>query len=74
MHYLFAAARLFPYWALPLALVIGEIGVYFRRRRDKRQWIFFGISGTLVLVTFLWFGFRGDLRSDDWIRWILGRP
>ena len=72
MHVIYAIARLVPYWALPLAFVIAEVGRYFRRRGSSKQWTCFAIAALLGILTLLWIGFRGDLHSDAWVRSIVG--
>jgi hypothetical protein len=68
MHTLFVLAKVYPYWAIPLALVVGELGIFFRRRRSKKQRICWAGVGILLLGLILWFYFRGDLNSDRWIQ------
>lgn len=72
MHLIYTAMRFFPWWALPLALVIGELGVFFRRRASRTQFACFGVAGVLVLSALAWFFFRGDLHSDRWVRSAFG--
>lgn len=73
MRELFLAARFFPYWALPVTLILFELGRFFRRRQMGMQFVCFGTAGLLILLTLLWFVFRGDLHSDAWIRALVGR-
>ncbi len=68
MRFIFLIARLYPYWALPGALVLGELGLYFRRNRSGLQYPFWFISLVLLVGIVLWFFYRGDLHSDQWIR------
>jgi hypothetical protein len=71
MHWIFAALRFYPYWALPAALLCFELGVFFRRRLSSIEWAFWGAVGFFVVSTLLWFGFRGDVNSDRWLKAIL---
>lgn len=73
MHSLFVLLRFYPYWALPAAFVIVELGMHYRRRKQKTQWVVFGISGVLSLTSLLWIVFRGDLHSDRWVRILLNQ-
>lgn len=67
MHFLYSVLRFFPFWVLPTAFILAEIGLFFRRRKSRLQFTFFGLAGFLFLLTLLWFGFRGDLYSDQWL-------
>ena len=71
MHVYFSIARFYPYWAVPVALVIGEMAVFFRRRESGLQWPLFGLGGLILFIAILWFVFRGDIHSDDWLKAIL---
>ncbi|OFZ81977.1 MAG: hypothetical protein A2583_07315 [Bdellovibrionales bacterium RIFOXYD1_FULL_53_11] len=71
MHTIFAAIRFFPYWGIPLAVVLGEIAWYFHRKRSIAQYYFWGLVGTLAVTTILWIVFRGDINSDEWTRQML---
>ncbi len=74
MHWLFAIARLYPFIAGSIVIVLMELGRYYRRRRHKHQWIWFGVSGFLIVTILIWLGFRGDKNSDLWIRYLIGNP
>ena len=70
MYILYALVRFYPVWALPLALLIGEVGIHLRRRKSRLQnycWFWVGFLG---LTTLLWIVFRGDLNSDKWVRFL----
>ncbi|MGZ3689001.1 MAG: hypothetical protein ACXVBW_11910, partial [Bdellovibrionota bacterium] len=68
MHTIFMMARFYPYWALPLAVLVGDIGLYFRRKKNDIQWALWSLAGFLVLGIIVWVAFRGDLNSDQWVR------
>lgn len=68
MRWIFILFRFFPYWAFPLSIVVFELGRHFHRKRSSHQWAFFSMAGALGLLTLVWFGFRGDLHSDEWVR------
>jgi hypothetical protein len=72
VHLIFAAARLFPYWALSLAFVLVELGRFYRRRLSAAQWVFWAGAGLLGTLSVLWFVFGGYSRSDQWVRYIFG--
>ena len=73
MHWLFAMVRFFPYWALPIALVLLETGVYFKRwKRWKPQFLCWGIAVVFLLAIGTWFFYRGDMNSDQWVRMMTG--
>lgn len=71
MRWIFIIARFLPYWAAPSAVVLFELGRHFRRRKSPNQWSAFGASAFLILLTLLWFVFRGDLYSDHWVKILL---
>jgi hypothetical protein len=72
MRYYFLLARLYPYWALPLAVVLVQLGIFFRRRKSPIQYACLGEAGLLLLGIVAWFVFRGDLYTDRWLRVIFG--
>lgn len=71
MHLIFLAVRTFPFWAVPVAIVFGQLGVYFWRRRSGLRFVFFGCAASLVIGAIAWIVFRGDLHSDAWVRAVL---
>lgn len=68
MHWLYAALRFYPFWAVPAALIMVELGRYYRRKAKKQQFFCFGLSAGLVLTSLLWLILRGDKYSDSWVR------
>lgn len=72
MHLFYLAARTYPYWAVPVAIVFGQLGIHFMRRDSVLRFLFFGIAAGLVVGAFAWIFFRGDLHSDVWVRTLLG--
>jgi hypothetical protein len=72
MHTFFALARFFPYWAFPLALLSGEVAWYYYRKKSSQQYLFWGVSAVLLVLMLLWIAFRGDLNSDEWVRYFSG--
>ena len=73
MHWFYSAIRYYPWIALPGALILGSVGVHFRRRKKSLQWSFFGLAGMLALLTVRWFVFRGDLYANPWLQTLQGR-
>lgn len=72
MHLVYLLLRTYPYWAVPVALVFGQLGMHFARRGSLLKFLFWGISLCLVVGAGVWIGFRGDLHSDEWIRSLTG--
>ena len=70
MHTLYFMLRVLPYWALPMAFCFGQVGLYFRRRRNAAQFPLYGASLLLIVASALWIYFRGDVHVEQWIRWI----
>jgi hypothetical protein len=68
MHHVYFLARIYPYWALPLAFVMGQLGLHFRRRKFKVQYSFWGMLVLLIVSSLIWIVFRGDLNADQWVR------
>jgi hypothetical protein len=72
MHVIYALVRLYPWWALPLILILGELGWYFHRKAARPQYYCWGLAGLLLILTVLWFAYRGDLYSDRWVKSLVG--
>jgi hypothetical protein len=68
VHFLFVCVHLYPFWAIPLAVVFIELGIYFRRRNNKINYFCFSIGLFLILTAMMWIGFRGDVHSDAWVK------
>ncbi len=69
MFLIYLLARLYPYWAVPIAVVFVEMGMYYRRKKNKNmQAAAWFISAYLVFSSLIWVLFRGDQNSDIWIR------
>lgn len=71
MHFLFLAVRFYPWWAIPTAVIIAQLGGHFVRTGSKLRFPCFGIAGAIGMSVVLWAIFRGDLNSDHWVRWFL---
>lgn len=72
MHILYIIGRLYPFLAAAIVVLLVQIGIHFRRRRDPRAIPFWVFSGFLILSALLWMVFRGDLYSDQWLNALLG--
>lgn len=73
MHILFAAMRLYPFWAVPAAMILWELFFYYRRKGHKNQYLCGAAMVLVILGTLGWIVGRGDLHSDEWTRSILGQ-
>lgn len=73
MNFVYLMARIYPYWALALAMVLFQLAIFFRRRQSPVQYSLLGGIALLGLGILAWFYFRGDLYSDDWVRYLSGR-
>jgi TctA family transporter len=73
MSTVFLLARIYPYWALALVLVLFQLFVFYKRRKHPLRFSVLGMMVFLVIGIFAWFIFRGDLNSDDWVRSLIGR-
>ncbi|MCC7441667.1 MAG: hypothetical protein IT285_08540 [Bdellovibrionales bacterium] len=68
MPFLHTLLRLYPFWAVPLGLLLIEIGVFLKRRRTSghiQSWVG---AGFLLATSIAWMVMRGDRYSDDWLR------
>jgi hypothetical protein len=70
--WVFFIARFFPAFSIGLGVIFVQVGFFYRRRYAKLQIPFFGTAVFLFLAALLWFFFRGDLYSDQWVRQYLG--
>ncbi len=68
MHHVYFFMRIYPYWALPLALVMGQLGLHFRRRKFRMQYSFWAMIVFLVVTSVAWIAYRGDTQSEQWVR------
>jgi hypothetical protein len=68
MAIIYKIVRFFPFWALPLCLVLFDLGVFYRRKHSPAQRFFWFMVVLLVLLSLLWFVFRGDLNSEKWVK------
>ena len=74
MHTLHTLLRYYPFWAFPLALLLGELTLYYRRKGKKRQqYVMFTLCFLLFATGVTWLVFRGDKNSDHWVDWIVLR-
>ncbi len=72
MHIVFLALRIYPFWAIPLAVVLLQVLIFLKRRKSGKLLPVMLFIGFLVLTSLLWVIFRGDLYSDQWLWDLLG--
>lgn len=72
MRFFYSIAKFYPYLCIGLSVAFFELGLYYRRKNHRAQFVFWGMIGFFILTTLMWFVFRGDLNSDQWIRWMQG--
>ena len=69
MRFLYFAIKFLPYWAIPLALIFGEMAFIFRRRGNRKLMIrMLTVGGFFLLLTVFFFVFRWDMTLYPWIR------
>jgi hypothetical protein len=68
LHFIFTLARIYPAWAVPIAFIFFELGIYYRRKNSRMQYYLWGLVVLQLLLLLLWIIFRGDIHSDQWIR------
>ncbi len=73
MRYVYLLLRIYPYWAIPLAAVFVQLAIFYNHRQNKRKYVAGGFAGVLLLTVVLWVVFRGDIRSDLWLRAVQGQ-
>ncbi len=67
MHTIYTFARIYPYVALALAIILFELGIYFHRRMSKLRFFVWALTVLVVIGIILWLVFRGDINSDKWV-------
>jgi hypothetical protein len=61
--------RYLPFWAVPLAIVLFEIGLYYYNRRERIPVLAcFGCVGILLLSSIFWLVFEGYWRAGPFLR------
>lgn len=73
MHFLYSLVQFLPYWAIPLVLISAELAIHFRRKKALAQWYCVAFGFLMIVLTILWFVYRGDIHSDAWVRFFLKR-
>lgn len=68
MHLVYLLVRTYPYWAVPIAIVFGQLAIHYMRQLNPIRFLFWMITAALVFLAFAWIFFRGDLHSDEWVR------
>lgn len=72
MHSFFFLAHYYPVLAVCMCTVIGQIGYFYRRKKDPIEYACWAMIAIFGITTLLWVYFRGDLHSDLWVRKIIG--
>jgi len=60
--------RLYPFWAVPIGMMLVEVGTFLRRRKTKGSILSWSMAGFFVVTSLLWVGFKGYRYSDEWLR------
>lgn len=61
--------RFFPFWAVPLALVFFEVGVYHYNRRVRHYFVpFFLAAFIMVVLAIIWIAFEGYWRAGPFLK------
>ena len=69
LYSLLFLVRFFPFWAVPLALVFFELGIYHFNRRERSMFVtFFASSGFFVILSILWIVFEGYWRAGPFVK------
>ena len=72
MHWLVHVIHYFPFLAVPTAAGMVQIAWHLKRRKNKVQFIYWGIAALLLALCALWWGYRADLNGTRWMRDYLG--
>ena len=64
----FILARTIPYWAIPMAIVLVDLMIYYRRKRARATYVCAGAIFMLVCLSIGWVAARGDLYADQWMK------
>ena len=69
MRYFYMAIQYLPFWSIPIALSIGEVGWHFRRKGEVLKlaacWL---VSLAIISVTIFWVLNHGDRDSARWLQ------
>ncbi len=68
MHWLVHVIHYFPFIALPTAAGFVQIAWHLKRRKDKVQFIYWGLAAVLVALCASWWIFRADVNGTRWMR------
>jgi hypothetical protein len=61
--------RYFPFWGIPIALVIFELGLYHYHRRERLPAVlFFGFALFIVFAAIVWLVFEGYWRAGPFVK------
>lgn len=69
MYTILFLVRYLPFWGVPCALALFEVGVYFYNRRERLGFgTAFFISGLLIILSILWIVFEGYWRAGPIVK------
>ena len=69
MRFIYLSIKFFPYWAIPMILILGEMAYIFRRRGNHAvKWRMLGAAGFFAILVALFFIFRWDMTLFPFIR------
>jgi len=71
MHIFYLIGHIYPFFAIPVIVIFAELGIFFKRRVSKFQYFFWVWIVTLSMGIVGWVVFRGDIHSDQWVRYVI---
>lgn len=72
MRFFYTFLKFYPYLCIGFGIAFAELGLYYRRKNHRLQFMFWGLICFFIITTLMWFVFRGDLNSDRWAHWMIG--
>ena len=68
MAAIFLMVKFVPFWAVPLALVVGDVGWHLHKRRNRLEYVCYIAALCLISLAGIWLYYRGDVNSDKWLK------
>jgi hypothetical protein len=68
MHWLYMAARFYPFLGLALMGVFIQFGVFYRRKGSKMSWLHWALALAMLGSVVAWIVLEGYRYSDQWVR------
>jgi len=69
MHLVYVIAHFFPVVAIPVALGAIQLGIHFKRRKQRPPMVFlFTVALFCFLTSGAWIFFRGDRYAQRWVK------